>query len=46
MHRRHHAGLIIAADGAGRVAALLDDYARRFRDDFLAVLPAPERATD
>lgn len=46
MHRRHHAGLIVAADGAGRVAALLDDYARRFRDDFLAVLPAPDRATD
>ena len=46
MHRLHHAGLIVAADGAGRVAALLDDYARRFRDDFLAVLPAPEKATD
>jgi hypothetical protein len=46
MRKRQHAGLIVAADGAGRVAALLDDYARRFRDDFLAVLPAPEKATD
>ena len=46
MHRRHHAGLIVAADGAARIATLLDDYARRFRDDFLAVLPAPEKATD
>jgi hypothetical protein len=45
MHKRHHAGLIVRSDNAQRVAQLLDSYTPRFRDDFMAVLPAPDRPT-
>ena len=41
--KRHHAGLIVRARQLGRVNELLDDYARRFADDFVAVAPPPER---
>ena len=41
--KRHHAGLIVRAPQLDRVTALLDDYARRFADDFVAVAPPPER---
>lgn len=45
MRKRHHAGLIVRAGEPQRVEALLQDYMRRFRDDFHASLPAPERPT-
>jgi biotin carboxylase len=41
--KRHHAGLIIRASGLQRVDELLDDYGRRFVEDFVAVEPPPER---
>lgn len=41
--KRHHAGLIVRAPQLQRVDDLLDDYARRFADDFVAVAPPPER---
>ena len=41
--KRHHAGLIIRAPRLDRVNQLLDDYGRRFVEDFVAVVPAPER---
>jgi len=41
--KRHHAGLIVRAQQLERVAELLDDYAQRFADDFVAVAPPPER---
>ena len=41
--KRHHAGLIVRAPRLDRVNELLDDYGRRFVDDFVAVVPAPER---
>lgn len=41
--KRHHAGLIVRARKLDRVTALIDDYARRFVDDFVAVEPPPER---
>jgi biotin carboxylase len=41
--KRHHAGLIIRAPGLQRVDELLDDYGRRFVEDFVAVEPPPER---
>ncbi len=41
----HHAGLIVRSGTHGRVAALLDSYAGRFRDDFYASAPAPDTAT-
>jgi biotin carboxylase len=46
MSKRHHAGLIVAAEDADRVSALLAEYQHRFRDDFYTSLPAPEKATN
>lgn len=41
--KRHHAGLIVRASRLERVNELLDEYGRRFVDDFVAVAPIPER---
>ena len=41
--KRHHAGLIVQAKSLERVNELLDDYSRRFVEDFVAVLAPPER---
>jgi biotin carboxylase len=41
--KRHHAGLIVRAKEFERVTGLLNDYALRFVDDFVAVVPPPER---
>jgi carbamoylphosphate synthase large subunit len=41
--KKHHAGLIVRSPGHERVTELLNDYARRFADDFIAVLPPLER---
>jgi biotin carboxylase len=41
--KRHHAGLIVRAQRLDRVVELLDNYAQRFADDFVAVAPPPER---
>lgn len=46
MQKRHHAGLIVRSEDPERVQGLLTDYMRRFYDDFTAVLPPPEKATD
>ena len=41
--KRHHAGLIVRAKTHERVSELLNDYAHRFENDFIAVLPPLER---
>ncbi len=41
--KKHHAGLIVRSKNHERVSELLDDYGRRFADDFIAVLPPLER---
>jgi biotin carboxylase len=41
--KRHHAGLIVRSASLVRVNELLDDYGRRFAEDFVAVAPPPER---
>jgi biotin carboxylase len=41
--KRHHAGLIIRSPQLDRVNELLDSYAHRFAEDFVAVVPPPER---
>ncbi len=41
-----HAGLIIRSNDHGRVSALLDQYTRRFHQDFFAKIPARDRPTD
>lgn len=45
LKKRHHAGLIVAADDPARVRTLLDEYAPRFQEDFYARLPPPEKPT-
>jgi biotin carboxylase len=46
LSKRHHAGLVVVSVEAERVQQLLNAYMHRFRDDFYAALPAPERATN
>lgn len=41
--KRHHAGLIVRASRLERVNELLDEYGRRFVEDFVAVVAPPER---
>jgi len=41
--KRHHAGLIVRAQHLERVNELLNEYGRRFAEDFVAVAPPPER---
>jgi biotin carboxylase len=41
--KKHHAGLIVRSPTLERVSELLDDYGRRFAEDFVAVLPPMER---
>src|SRR5271170_5248137 len=43
--KHHHAGLVLRSSDPGRVPALLDDYARRFVQEFLAVEPPREKPT-
>jgi hypothetical protein len=42
--KRHHAGLIVSSPKLERVRELLDQYARRFAEDFVAIVPPLERA--
>lgn len=37
--KKHHAGLIVRSKNHERVTELLNEYARRFENDFIAVLP-------
>ena len=41
--KKHHAGLIVRSTSHERVTELLNDYSRRFENDFIAVLPPLER---
>jgi biotin carboxylase len=42
-HKRYHVALIVRADSAARVSELLDSYAPRFAEEFVAVAPPLER---
>ncbi|HEV7474876.1 MAG TPA: ATP-grasp domain-containing protein [Pyrinomonadaceae bacterium] len=42
--KRHHAGLIVRSKNLERVEELLNEYAARFADDFVAVVPPLEKA--
>jgi biotin carboxylase len=46
LRKKHHAGLIVAAEHAARVGELIDSYMPRFQTDFYTTLPAPDRATN
>ena len=39
MSKRHHVGFVVASPDPERVNSLLDEYSRRFADDFHATLP-------
>jgi biotin carboxylase len=41
----HHAGLLLKSNDPERIRVLLDSYAQRFRDDFLATEPVPDKPT-
>lgn len=42
LDKRHHVGLIVASSDPNRVNSLLDEYTRRFTQDFSATLPPLE----
>lgn len=44
--KKSHAGIIVASPDAERVQTLLDEYAARFAQDFLAVLPPLDHPPD
>ncbi|HEX8000486.1 MAG TPA: ATP-grasp domain-containing protein [Pyrinomonadaceae bacterium] len=43
VRKRHHVGLVVRSAKLERVEELLDQYARRFAEDFTAVVPPLER---
>jgi biotin carboxylase len=43
--KHHHAGFVFRAAKAERIVELLDSYAERFRNDFFATQPVPDRPT-
>ena len=45
MKRHHHAGLIVRSSDPERVRLLLEEYAGRFAEQFLAVEPVPDKPT-
>lgn len=44
VRKRYHVGLVVRSPKLQRVRELLDDYARRFGEDFVAVAPPPDKA--
>jgi hypothetical protein len=46
LSKRHHAGLVVASGSPARVDELLGAYMPRFREDFMATMPAAEVATE
>ena len=44
LNKRYHAGLIVQSPDPQRVEQLLEDYTRRFYEDFYATQPLPNRA--
>jgi biotin carboxylase len=43
--KHHHAGFVLRANKPQRVEELLDSYATRFREDFYATEPVPDKPT-
>ena len=46
LNKKYHAGLIVSSPEAARVESLLNNYAERFSQDFLAVLPPKQSASE
>jgi len=45
LKKHHHAGLIVQSESAARVKVLVDGYAARFAETYLATAPVPDRPT-
>lgn len=45
LHKSHHAGLIVRSSSHEQVEHILDRHTARFLNDFIAVLPAPDKPT-
>jgi len=45
IRRHHHAGLVLRSSDKGCVPELLENYARRFAEEFMAVEPPKEKPT-
>jgi biotin carboxylase len=45
LRKHHHAGLIVQSADPERVRMLLDSYAARFANEYLAIQPVPDKAT-
>jgi phosphoribosylaminoimidazole carboxylase (NCAIR synthetase) len=45
LEKHHHAGLLVQADSAERVEALVANYSGRFLEEFCAVEPPPDKPT-
>jgi biotin carboxylase len=43
--KHHHAGLVLKSSDPHRIPGLLDDYARRFAEEFMAVEPPRDKPT-
>lgn len=43
--KHHHAGLVLRSVDAGRIQSLLENYSRRFAEEFLAVAPQRDKPT-
>jgi biotin carboxylase len=43
--KHHHAGLVLRSTDPHRIPALLEDYARRFAEEFLAIEPPRDKPT-
>jgi biotin carboxylase len=41
----HHAGFVVKSQDCGRVKSLLEEYSKRFVNDFLATQPVPDKPT-
>ncbi len=45
LKKHHHAGLIVRSADGKRVESLLEEYSRRFAQEFVAVEPVPDKPT-
>jgi biotin carboxylase len=45
LKKHHHAGLIVQSESATRVKELVDGYAVRFAETYLAIAPVPDKPT-
>jgi biotin carboxylase len=46
LEKDYHVGLIVACENAGRVDGLIESYIDRFKEDFFATAPLPDKPTD